>query len=438
MLSQPASPLSLEDHYRHHLHDVLLPFWLRAVDVEHGGVFTCFDNTGRQLVSTDKYTWSQGRFAWLMGRLARLARQGLIQGDAVHYLEIALHTTRFLKAHAFLPDGSCAYLLTASGKPKESIPGEGHDISIFADCFVILGLAETGRAAQDPELLDIALRTYHQVTRRFEAGGYRSEPYPIPVGFHAHAFPMIFLNVSQELASVLQEAGHGQAEEVTRKSEYYLQQIMQNFFQDDHTVAELVSDYGHDTLLARHYNPGHTLEDMWFILTEALRLKDERLIRQANEAIKRAFELGWDAEHGGLFRFVDREGGFPRGRRIGGKLETLILETWDTKLWWPHSEALYATLFAYTLTKDPATLELYARAHRYAFMTFPNPDREVGEWIQIRDRSGEPLQKVVALPVKDPFHIVRNVLLVLSLLTACRESLQQDKIFLRTIGQIEA
>ena len=35
------------------------------------------------------------------------------------------------------------------------------------------------------------------------------------------------------------------------------------------------------------------------------------------------------------------------------------------------------------------------------------------EWLQVRDRNGRPLDRVVALPVKDPFHIARALLLVL-------------------------
>ncbi|MBA7699205.1 hypothetical protein ES703_107895 [subsurface metagenome] len=31
----------------------------------------------------------------------------------------------------------------------------------------------------------------------------------------------------------------------------------------------------------------------------------------------------------------------------------------------------------------------------------------MGEWIQIRNREGKPEDKVVALPVKDPYHITR-------------------------------
>ncbi len=47
---------------------------------------------------------------------------------------------------------------------------------------------------------------------------------------------------------------------------------------------------------------------------------------------------------------------------------------------------------------------------------FPNPDKSVGEWIQIRDREGRPESKVVALPVKDPFHIVRALALAVPVL----------------------
>ena len=46
----------------------------------------------------------------------------------------------------------------------------------------------------------------------------------------------------------------------------------------------------------------------------------------------------------------------------------------------------------------------------------PHPDPAVGEWIQIRDRQGAPLEAVVFLPVKDPFHIARCLMLILQLL----------------------
>ena len=38
--------------------------------------------------------------------------------------------------------------------------------------------------------------------------------------------------------------------------------------------------------------------------------------------------------------------------------------------------------------------------------------------MQIRMRDGRPQEKVVALPVKDPFHITRNLCLILELLSS--------------------
>jgi N-acylglucosamine 2-epimerase len=83
------------------------------------------------------------------------------------------------------------------------------------------------------------------------------------------------------------------------------------------------------------------------------------------------------------------------------------------KLWWPHSEALYVFPYLYRLTGEPDLLERYQKAKEYVFGTFPN--RELGEWIQIRKRDGTPEEKVVALPVKDPFHILRDFIKIVEL-----------------------
>ncbi len=52
----------------------------------------------------------------------------------------------------------------------------------------------------------------------------------------------------------------------------------------------------------------------------------------------------------------------------------------------------------------------------YTFTTFRNDDTSIGEWIRIRSRCGEPVNRLVALPVKDPYHITRNLFLMVDLL----------------------
>ena len=56
----------------------------------------------------------------------------------------------------------------------------------------------------------------------------------------------------------------------------------------------------------------------------------------------------------------------------------------------------------------------FRKLHDYTFSTFPNPDKQVGEWLQLRDRAGRPLAGPVGgrLPVKDPYHITRALYLL--------------------------
>lgn len=411
---------ALLSFYKRHLLDNLLPFWSKAVDKTYGGMYTCFTNSGDALISTDKYTWSQGRFIWIWSRIARLIELGILPGEAAAYKKEAEQAVDFLRRHVYLDNGNCAFLLTEDGRKKESIPGEGYDTSFYADCFVVLGFSEFARITDRIDIAEEALALYDRIRIRLSSGLIRSEPYPIPEGLKSHSVTMILLNISEQLAGTLKHLRHSASERLENDCLVFAEQIMTEFRMPDQRIAELLPGEGKvpSTVLCRHVNPGHTLECMWFVIQAATRLKREELAAQTLPVIQKAFELGWDKEKGGLLRFVDQEGGRPTGQQTSDPYETLILDTWDSKLWWPHSEALYSSLLAYKLSEDTSFKELYLRTHDYVFRTFPQPDQQIGEWIQIRDRDGNPMEKVVALPVKDPFHIIRNVLLIIELYSA--------------------
>ncbi|MCS7460979.1 AGE family epimerase/isomerase [Paenibacillus doosanensis] len=413
---------TLQAFYRRHLLEDLLPFWSKAVDRRYGGMFTCFTNSGDERINTDKYTWSQGRYIWIWSRIARLIGQGVLPGDASAFRREAEQAADFLRRHVYLDNGNCAFLLTEDGRKKESVPGQGLDTSFYADCFVVLGLAELALLNERNDMIEEALALYDRIHARLSGGRIRSEPYPIPEGLKSHSVHMILLNISGQLTETLAHFRHPACQRVRQDCLAYAESVMNEFLMPDQRIAELLpAEPGEapSTVLCRHVNPGHTLESMWFVIHAAGLLGQSDLAVRTLPVIRRAFELGWDTEHGGLLRFVDRDGGPPAGQRTGDPYETLIMDTWDSKLWWPHSEALYSTLLAYELAgeaEDKAALkELYLKTHEYVFRTFPQPDRRIGEWIQIRDRAGHPLDKVVALPVKDPFHIIRNVLLIIEL-----------------------
>jgi len=300
----------------------------------------------------------------------------------------------------------------------EKIDGEHSDTSIYADCFVLLGFSEYALVAKDSQTLARAFEIYDRIRVRLASGCFRTEPYPIAPGYRSHSIAMILLRVTQILAGTAQALQHPRSESMSRESVRCASEILDVFCRPDGCVQELIPEEERfcGTVLARHTAPGHIFESMWFVIRTALQHDRSDWIEQAGRSIAWAWETGWDTEWGGLFRYVDREGGMPRGIAGNEPFEALMVDTWDTKIWWPQAEALYATLLAWKTTGNAAFESMHLMLFEYVFRTFPNPDRTIGEWIQIRDRRGEPLDKCVALPVKDPYHILQAVMLMIELL----------------------
>jgi N-acylglucosamine 2-epimerase len=400
--------------YNDQLFKEVLPFWLtNGIDNQYGGYFNCFNNTGEKRLSTDKYVWSQGRFIWLFSKMAELKSNS-------EYLALAKTGVDFLMTHCFLEDGSCAYLLDREGAPQEPESGKGYNYSIYADCFAVLGFAKYAAMRREHSVLNAAMQLYDSIINRIGRNDFQTNPEPTPKGYKCHGVPMILLNVSQELAGALSVLGHPRAAEIEQRCVAFWDEITKDF-RDGDIILELVSlkDRTEQSLLTRFINPGHNIENMWFVMRQAMKENDFGTITLAVDVVAKMFELGWDSQYGGLYHFVDREGGRPAGE-VGLGCENSLTEKiqndWDSKLWWVHSEALYTTLLGYSLTGDQRMMDYYQKIHDYTFATFPNPNRRVGEWIQIRDRYGKPLDKVVGLPVKDPFHIIRNFMLIIELL----------------------
>lgn len=418
----------MRDSLRTHLERDVLAWWSRhGADDELGGVRTCFTNRG-QLRTTEKYTWSQGRWAWTCALIVEEIDAGRLQGDRDLWHRRALHTADFLAEHAFLPDGRTAFLLSARGEPVADAQGE-LATSVFADLFAVLGLAGALRLT-DPSTDDRehgtgapaatrgpaagwlaqAERTLHGAADSLRRRTARSEPYPVPRGFGDLAGPMTLLHVAAELHRA---TGSDLAAEVMSEARAVLLDGDDAFlgpeFWWEHR-PDATAD--HDTLLARHVTPGHLLELLWMLVHVGDQHPQLAVPESTLTALAlRALETGWDQAEGGLLRYVDRENGAaPAGRELGTPYEALVHRTWDTKLWWVHAETLYATALLERRTGSPEIARWAEQVREYTMATFPDPEGQ--EWIQIRSRDGSPLDEVVALPVKDPMHIARSLLLL--------------------------
>lgn len=52
-----------------------LPYWSKFVDPENGGILNCINNYGDKKISDNKFTWSQGRWLWILCRLSESAKK---------------------------------------------------------------------------------------------------------------------------------------------------------------------------------------------------------------------------------------------------------------------------------------------------------------------------------------------------------------------------
>lgn len=380
--------VDLQAIYRAELLERSIPFWLKhAIDRQNGGILTCISDEG-QVLSTDKYMWSQLRAIWTFAALYNRIEA------RPEWLEAARSIFEFVKKYGRDEAGQWVFAVDKNGRVLQGAT------SIYADGFAIYGLTELARAAGNQEAIALALETYHNVQRRLATpGSYQTAPYPLPKGVKAHGISMIFAHVFNELGhflgdeQIIQASLHHAAEvmDVYRRPE---QQMLFEFMSLDNALL--------DSPRGRAVVPGHAIESMWFMIHIYRQLGDKARIRQAIETIKWHIELGWDEEYGGILLALDAEGGRPWWNFA------------DSKIWWPHTEALYALLLAYELSGEQWALNWFERVHNYAFTHYPVPQH--GEWTQKLDRRGNKLTKTVALPVKDPFHLPRSLIYCLDVL----------------------
>lgn len=413
----------LAGFYENELTNRFLAYWLpRCVDEEHGGFVNCFDNRGEHLVSRDKYCWSQGRFVWVFAKLSMLEAPIFSQSQRQEFLRLAKHGADFLMEHCLMgkDDWRCVFLLDGAGRPKQVEGYDRLDTSIYADCFVVSGLARYASASGEEASYRFAKRLYLSVVERIHGGDFQTLPYPLSKAWRAHGIPMILANVARDVYLTAEKLDKSFCAEVLAEIERCTADILEHFVDENDLLHEVITadNAFFPKVLGQHINPGHMLEDAWFLLDSIRLLGRKEWKDKVYRMALKALETGWDQEYGGLLHFAGLHGGRPDGDASGIEQEAMYrqLSGWGDKLWWVHSEALYSTLRCHQETGDPRFLAWHEKVFDYVYRTFPNRDPEVREWMQIQSREGTPMDAVVALPVKDPYHVLRNLALIVELL----------------------
>jgi N-acylglucosamine 2-epimerase len=333
--------------------------------------------------------WSQLRAIWTFSALHNRIEK------RQQFLDIAAQIWKFCQKHGRDDKGRWVFRVDRDGKIVEG------EKTIYVDGFAIIGLSEYIKATDDPEARKLAIETFESVENRLpKPGSYLTFPYEIPAGLKVHGVSMIFSYAFDELAQATGDARIASA--ALREANL----VMDHFRHPERkALMEFVRPDGstEDSPAGRCIVPGHAIESMWFQIHQYERLGMRDRVSQAIDCIRWHMDRGWDKELGGIFLGLDIDGEEP-----------VYWKFHDTKLWWPQTEALYALLKAYTISKEQWCLDWYWKVHDICFKHYPV--KEHGEWTQKLDRRFNKITDVVALPVKDPFHLPRALILAVELL----------------------
>ncbi|MCA9080001.1 MAG: AGE family epimerase/isomerase [Planctomycetaceae bacterium] len=381
----------LANFYRDQLLNDCLPFWFpRCIDEQHGGYLHCLDRDG-SVVDTDKSVWAQGRMAWMLLTLYLQVEQ---RDD---WLAWGTSGLDFLDQYGFAEDGRMYFHVTRDGQPIRQRR------YAYSESFAAIAFAAHARATGNERFGVRARELFAQFI------DWNFTPGKMPAKF-TDTRPtigmgprMIALVTAQELRSLL-----GPDAFTDQWTDRSLSDIEQLFVKPElKCVMEQVGPDGEvlDHFDTRLLNPGHAIEGAWFVMEEGRHRGDQHLIALGCQMLDWMWERGWDQEHGGLYYFRD-------------VYDRPVQEYWHPmKFWWPHDEALIATLLAWRLTGESRYAQWHEQLRAWSFEHFADPEH--GEWYGYLHQDGRPSSTLKGSLWKSCFHHPRALLKCWELALEC-------------------
>ena len=367
------------DLYKEDMLTDIMPFWMEhGLDKVHGGVYTCVDRKG-ELMDSTKSVWFQGRFAFT----CCFAYNHIERKQ--EWLDAAKCTLDFIEKHCFDNDRRMYFEVMADGTPLRKRR------YVFSESFAAIAMAEYALATGNQTYAQKALDIFKDMRRFLNTPGILEPKYLPTVEMQGHSITMIMINVASRIKKVISDP------ELDRQIDESLHALKTYFIHPEFkALLETVGPNGEfiDTINGRTINPGHCIETSWFLFDVAHdRGNDKELIDLGLQIFDWSWEWGWDKEYGGIINFRD--------------CRNLPAQDYsqDMKFWWPQTESIIATLYAYKLTKDEKYLQMHRQISEWTYAHFP--DHEYGEWYGYLHRDGSVAQPAKGNLFKGPFHIPR-------------------------------
>lgn len=383
------------ESYKTDLTENIMPFWMEhGWDKVNGGVYTCLDRDG-SLIDTTKSVWFQGRFAFICAYAYNNVEKNPM------WLEAAKSTLDFIESHCFDENGRMYFSVTAEGKPLRMRR------YVFSETFAAIAMSEYALATGEQKYAERALQIFKDTQRFLTTPGILAPKFEESVQLQSHSIIMILINVGSCIRKVINDPKLTEQidESIAKLKKYFIHPEFKCLLETVGKNGEFV-----DTCMGRTINPGHCIETSWFIMEEAKqRGWDKEITEMALQIFDWSWDWGWDKQYGGIINFRDC-------RNLPSQDYSQ-----DMKFWWPQTETIIASLYAYLATGDEEYIYKHQRISEWTYAHFP--DTEFGEWYGYLHRDGTVAQPAKGNLFKGPFHIPRMMIKAYSL---CQEILNKE------------
>ena len=383
------------ESYKTDLTENIMPFWMEhGWDKVNGGVYTCLDRDG-SLIDTTKSVWFQGRFAFICAYAYNNVEKNPM------WLEAAKSTLDFIESHCFDENGRMYFSVTAEGKPLRMRR------YVFSETFAAIAMSEYALATGEQKYAERALQIFKDTQRFLTTPGILAPKFEESVQLQSHSIIMILINVGSCIRKVINDPKLTEQidESIAKLKKYFIHPEFKCLLETVGKNGEFV-----DTCMGRTINPGHCIETSWFIMEEAKqRGWDKEITDMALQIFDWSWDWGWDKQYGGIINFRDC-------RNLPSQDYSQ-----DMKFWWPQTETIIASLYAYLATGDEEYIYKHQRISEWTYAHFP--DAEFGEWYGYLHRDGTVAQPAKGNLFKGPFHIPRMMIKAYSL---CQEILNKE------------
>ena len=388
---KPRLPIKqLRDQYRRDLFDDFLPFMEKyVIDPEFGGFRCNTDHLGNR-VNHNKLSWFEGRGTWVYSFLYNNLKR------EEKYLEVARRSIDLVMKTRPRGDELWPKELTREGQPITSAEGE-----VYGDLFIAEGLAEFSKATGDRTLWDEAKQILLKCVRLYDRSDYRPTIGQTYLGRSAPPFPGariqgVWMTLIRTATQMLEMRRDPEIEAVVTRC---VDAITNHHYNAEFgLINELLN---HD--LSRPSNEyaqlvytGHCIENLWMLMLEAVRRRDEALFDKLAGWFRRHVEVAWDDVYGGVFR----------------NLQNVDQNVWLVdKVLWAQEEVLIGSLLIVERRAYDWAVEMFQRTNNYVRMKYVLKKYGSPLWMYASDRKAS-YEGFLRMPKRvENFHHPRHLML---------------------------